>query len=1723
MDALQRFRMGLLQQTENAYKARYAANSSNVFSPQSIAINAMLQSRGNLPAVAPVTEPKSSGFDKKNLLYLLSPSLGFLASGSPASKWVIDKLSRPAYGVGSALQGNQFEASAFKSYLNPFDKTKATPPSDSTGNVAKDFWRGFSGQNPVMPSQVVFPSNPNASKAEKAFTFAAGTGLDIAADPTSYLPLKIPGLNKLGKAAELTDPVTNAAPKVLEGNVISSDTASKFAKYALEGPKPGNRVFVGSPGGEVSISAPDVLRTAQAQSLTDQITGMPKLLHPDTVSVQPLFKDITETVTTSKPVIKQVEVPVEQAVVKPGDKRLADLRAIKLSLLQTPDYTINGFKVSDILRSAKATSDPQKLKLVDELFNNEAKNIYKSGNVSKLPKVGEGHGATFYGRSGEKTPFGLTVGQASDLLHRGEVGGVAKSDKFLSQFPVGFPEDLKNVHVHNSRGELVSLEQYLTDLGVTVKSVSQAGDVKTVAEPFKFDFEKAAEAPKTKTISKVVHETTTTQVVKSRRLNPAETIAWMSQHAQVLSPTEMAYLRKAGSRASFEKRLGELKAKVVVGNFKNLDEVIAAAESGMIPKDALDKLLETAGATSIKDLRAKALAIINKTGERPVAAPAPVVKPSIPTPTPKLQRLSGKAAEEAKNNDPFAVGATPAEQLVAESRQLDKIMPTLDEGQIRDLANALGYATMENIVRPLDEKIYPWVTSIKKSLRTSKTPGAGRARNLHGFNAYSQSDIFRVLIRRASADFKKATNVAGKTKAEQRAMFKARASLLYDRIVPELRAADIVLRKEGVKFIAGSDNKGLLLSLSDVIDALPRPLVEKYLFTPASSVYPTGLLDGAAAIAKSIINGGSLDVARADAYNAIFTNLHVTQMKKPEVFTSQVISDLMDHSDEIIQRVEENYAREAMKLGTAVTSMTDPVIKNLAMKFADPNVSMGNAFGDFMMRHEEVAAIGRQVKAPAGATSLANDLVDSKLAGTVDPGDIAEAKAANAFAAAPGSPKVAANQYAARAAVADATLGDVVDIGQKYESRLYAALFKSNMPLNDKIVAFTDAMGQSFVPHYGHRDLHNILRDRRSVTQDFSRMYSAQMGNVHKIARGVNPNSPNQVIQEAFRSLQDGTQVTDPGLLSVMNELKAATDVLFGHATKNGLGSFAQRNGFTVEHVNRTMEFYGVPEAYHFDPKKSIVEQPDIWKTWPTEDPLNYLDKTHAALQRAAVDVTVGASFSHEFGSAVKYPGMVKITDTTGASYVAPFVDKSLYYWKDHVEQLKWLDRTMKGSFGVNRFKNATVDSMVRKLYDPLIHMWKSGMTIWRPGHHVSNLIGDMTLSWFAGVNDPSVYHTAARIMGGRSKAYGSWDGIKALMDGTALGESAARGKGIYVRVNGSKVFVSDDQIWRAAFNKGLLPDYRTLEDVAFGMRQTEGMSIGKNPVTSFGKFGQRKLGGLSQARDHWVRIAHQIDVLQKGNFKSLEDAFNQAGDVVRKWHPDGSDLTNFESKYMRRIFMFYSWQRKAIPLVVETLVMKPGKALVMPKVMYNFARTMGIDPESLGDPFPNDQLFPSFLSDQVYGPQWQGSIPGVPGTGLEGGTHYRGINWPDPATQILNQYGGGDSQTQALGALSPVARVPLELLTGNSLRTGGTIQNVPEYIDQQIPGLGYVDKITGRTVTGLGSPIKDVQRGNVQPGFNSTAFFNWLTGLGQVDYSKPNYIKTAEFELRDKLRRGGK
>jgi len=389
------------------------------------------------------------------------------------------------------------------------------------------------------------------------------------------------------------------------------------------------------------------------------------------------------------------------------------------------------------------------------------------------------------------------------------------------------------------------------------------------------------------------------------------------------------------------------------------------------------------------------------------------------------------------------------------------------------------------------------------------------------------------------------------------------------------------------------------------------------------------------------------------------------------------------------------------------------------------------------------------------------------------------------------------------------------------------------------------------------------------------------------------------------------------------------------------------------------------------------------------------------------------------------------------------------------------------------------------------------------------NLYGDLWLGAMDGVYSPRYYKLAKQIMSTRANHYADYNFSAELGDMAKSGSTA-----LTVNVGRQPLHLTHDDVYRLAAKHGLLPNYSTIEDLGVGGKTNQlGDTLKK--ISPFGGKVHNAAADFSEYRDHWVRIAHFVKVLEKdtkiaavrggrnAQLNALEEAAAHASNRVQKWHPNGSDNTQFERNVLRRGVLFYSWIRKAIPLVVETAVLKPGRFLAFPKAMYTLAETNGIDLNGFSDPFPTDQLFPTWLGGNQ-GPQFgshgQGYIGARPGI---------------PMMDILDQYFASPGMTfeTVMGGTNPVVKVPYELATGKTTQ-GVPVDDKAKYLLGQVPFGNFVNTMLDKPV---GAPSASNE------GYNPTgirdpkmmATINLLSGLGLMDMSKPSLIKSGEFDVK--------
>jgi hypothetical protein len=351
------------------------------------------------------------------------------------------------------------------------------------------------------------------------------------------------------------------------------------------------------------------------------------------------------------------------------------------------------------------------------------------------------------------------------------------------------------------------------------------------------------------------------------------------------------------------------------------------------------------------------------------------------------------------------------------------------------------------------------------------------------------------------------------------------------------------------------------------------------------------------------------------------------------------------------------------------------------------------------------------------------------------------------------------------------------------------------------------------------------------------------------------------------------------------------------------------------------------------------------------------------------------------------------------------------------------------------------------QLFDKAQGHWKFAATGLNPGHHTRNMVGDIWNNYLDGVVDPRRYGLSGRIMASKNRQA--------------------------IRTQVGEITISGEELLQQNFRSGAAPGFFSSE---FGVDLNA-----LKPSTA-----KRKIIEMGEKREEYMRLAHFIDALKKEGkgikkswsperqAKALDDAANRAAERVRKWNIDYGDLTEFESKVMKRAMPFYTWTRKNLPLQIEALAMRPGRVAAIPKAQSAVQRFLGTEEDynEFGDgvlPKWLKEMAPIRLSEEnEEGKSWVG-VPALPFQDIskfvEGGK--RGI-----LQSVMSQ-------------LTPGMRIPIEQTTGQTLFSGAPIRSDTEYFSQQVP-LARIGQQLIKSGEGIGGR-----------GLTRDKLINYITGAG--------------------------
>lgn len=858
--------------------------------------------------------------------------------------------------------------------------------------------------------------------------------------------------------------------------------------------------------------------------------------------------------------------------------------------------------------------------------------------------------------------------------------------------------------------------------------------------------------------------------------------------------------------------------------------------------------------------------------------------------------------------------------------------------------------------------------------------------------------------------------------------------------------------------------------------------------------------------------------------------------------------------ENLLQRVNDNTAAAGIAFGQHVNELTAEAIGNVVAVINDPNTTT-RALADTLSTEGGKAAVKA---ASDNAVVPPNSLVEVTTAEKFDEVlseivSVRDRETANYLV----TISRAVEQGKSREAIDAMYQSYRASVSEGFHSIAVQRLMQSGdstaAAMNAGVFKFLQPFLSKLVNHFDNATLHPALLTQGNVGREFQSATRKGLREINEKFRG--PEGKAQLV-DGMQLLQRGIALDGAGpAADAARELQNATEILFDitpdgsavRGTHSALGGLLSK-GFDIDHVMSKMQHGKVKLPAEFQFNRQAAEQAasasgnsvayelsQQWKSWKIDDPIEFLAQMTTVLGSLATDSAVafeGLRIAQSLGMAsnTRRAGFVRYVSTP-ESVLAKYLPENTFFDKDVVAEFKKMDEILSDSVKMSDF----LDNVI----SPITQKWKAGMTIYHLGHHIRNLVGDVSISFMQdGVKNPMYYSRALRQMSpgvNIRKNYTGWDALAALH-----GESVAKQGGHFaakVKIQGGAKTLDDVEVQRLAMEHGVLPDFAVQEDLVSSSKTGNFAAVAEtieNPQGSMKRVLQpfngkvrQAAGSISEARDDYVRMAHFMHCLEHppGNkpFASLEDAARYASARVRKAHPDGADLTGFERR-LRLLFPFYSWTRKAIPLVIESTLLHPSRVSMYPKAMYNWAQSQGMDLESMSDPFPQHELYPEFLRDRMTGPLYRN----------EDGDAI-GMDFGFPAADIVNDFGNNPLKG-FLGMVNPLYKAPIEIASGSRLQNQTPINSATEHVESNIPGVAQFAQLTGYSPTGSAvdilkgdGPRKQIsaEKGNKAAfgegsgplGFDDEAFANRTLNFRKTNMDKESYRNIAEMEKRDKIK----
>lgn len=288
----------------------------------------------------------------------------------------------------------------------------------------------------------------------------------------------------------------------------------------------------------------------------------------------------------------------------------------------------------------------------------------------------------------------------------------------------------------------------------------------------------------------------------------------------------------------------------------------------------------------------------------------------------------------------------------------------------------------------------------------------------------------------------------------------------------------------------------------------------------------------------------------------------------------------------------------------------------------------------------------------------------------------------------------------------------------------------------------------------------------------------------------------------------------------------------------------------------------------------------------------------------------------------------------------------------------------------------------VYKVTDPLLLMWKTGVTVGRgPAYVITNIIGGVYMSFLGGVSARNLAEGGQLLVGLKNAYTDAARELPGQSDAQILDRA---GKILKERLAGRKIgdrdayTVLEDFLYYNGYGSTQTADAIALTSRLASATPEEAERIksramkfgqtvqfrGEEAITPVGKgFNkfvdatltngyQRRMNNFAQSSELFLRFGTYLDGIKRYNDPMF------ALDRVNLLHFDYADLSDAEQT-IRRLVPFYTWTRHNVPTQLRAMFLDPGK---MKKWMYaqeNIRKAMEDDEDSW-----YEQMLPEYLQE---------------------------------------------------------------------------------------------------------------------------------------------------------------